>query len=84
MGRLNGRYNADFPEGTTVRIASRSDLEAFAGEWALHNPLVPEQLEFAGRTATVKSVGYYHGADELYELVGIPGVWHEGCLARDG
>jgi hypothetical protein len=81
MGKRNGPYNADFPAGTAVRIAERSDLETFAERWRLHNPLVPEQLAFAGKTATVKSVGYYHGADELYVLVGIPGVWHEACLA---
>jgi hypothetical protein len=28
----------------------------------------------------VTSVRYYHGGDVLYELEGIPGIWHEACL----
>jgi hypothetical protein len=83
MGTMNSPYNAAFTEGTRVRIKDRSALETFATIWKLHNPLRPEQLEFAGRTATVQSVGYYHGGDELYELIGIPGVWHAACLAPD-
>jgi RNAse (barnase) inhibitor barstar len=80
MGKRNGPYEADFPVGTTVRIASRVALEAFLSEWNRHNPLEPEQLTFAGRVATVSAVGYYHGGDELYELGEVPGVWHEACL----
>jgi hypothetical protein len=83
MGTLNGSYNADFPKGTRVRIADRSALEKFRSTWKLHNPLRPEQLEFAGQSAIVKSVGYYHGGDELYELTGVPGIWHAACLAAD-
>ena len=29
-------------------------------------------------------VGYYHGGDVLYELEGVPGVWHEVCLRKAG
>jgi hypothetical protein len=42
--------------------------------------LEPEQLRFADKIAKVKSVGFYHGGDELYELKGVPGMWHEQCL----
>jgi hypothetical protein len=28
----------------------------------------------------IKSVGYYHGGDELYWLEEIPGTWHEENL----
>ena len=48
--------------------------------WKLHDKLRPEQLEFAGRTGKIKSVGFYHGGDELYQVEGIPGIWHEQCL----
>jgi hypothetical protein len=37
-------------------------------------------LKFADKIAKVKSVGFYHGGDELYELKGVPGTWHEQCL----
>jgi hypothetical protein len=40
----------------------------------------PEQLEYAGRTAQVKDVSFFHGGDEIYTLQGVPGVWHEECL----
>ena len=80
MGSRKGPYNADFPQGSEVRVASRADLERFLVEWRLHNPLTPDQLAFAGRTARVMRVGYYHGGDELYWLDGIPGVWHLQCL----
>ena len=33
-----------------------------------------------GQIATVDSVGYYFGADELYTLQGIRGIWNEPCL----
>jgi hypothetical protein len=80
MGRTRGRYNAEFVEGSRVRIADRSTLESFQRDWHWHNPLQSAQIDFAGTIATVKSVGYYHGGDELYELDGISGVWHEECL----
>ncbi len=80
MGRRNGPYNADFPAGTRVRVVSPEALASFMASWMYHHPLEPEQLPFAGRIATVKSVGYYHGGDELYWLEELPGTWHEVCL----
>ena len=65
MGNRNGPYEADFPVGTTVRIASRAALEGFMSEWKWHSPLTREQLAFAERIATVSAVGYYHRGDEL-------------------
>jgi hypothetical protein len=50
-----------------------------AGQY--HNELEPEQLEYAGRTAKVKEVSFFTGGDEIYTLEGVPGVWHEECLA---
>jgi hypothetical protein len=80
MGKTRGLYNADFPEGSMVRIASREVLEHFIKTWTLHNKLQPDQLAYAGEIAKVESVGFYHGGDELYKLRDIPGVWHEQCL----
>jgi hypothetical protein len=73
-------YKAKFVAGSEVRVAARDVLEEFLREWKYHHPLAPEQLEFAGRIATVRSVGFYHGGDALYELIGVPGMWHEQCL----
>lgn len=80
MGKNKGPYNAEFAEGSFVRVIDGSSLEQFMCEWRWHNPLQPEQLKFAGSIAKVRRVGFYHGGDELYELEGIPGVWHEACL----
>jgi hypothetical protein len=75
-------YNEQFPVGTCVQIASKEQLEGFWRSWQYHHPLTVEQLAFAGRPAVVRSVGFYHGGDVLYELEGIPGIWHERCLAN--
>jgi hypothetical protein len=82
MGTSNGPYREEFLAGSRVRIRDRSALDAFRAEWRWHHPIVPEQLSFAGQQATVRSVAFYHGGDEIYELEGIPGVWHEQCLER--
>jgi hypothetical protein len=73
-------YEEAFPAGSSVRIRDRDSLERFRREWKYHNPLVEEQIGFAGRVATVDEVGFYHGGEALYKLAGVPGVWHEECL----
>ena len=73
-------YREEFPKGSTVRIADLSALERFRADWKFHHPLAAEQLHYAGREATVDTVGYYHGGDVLYTLEDVPGIWHEGCL----
>jgi hypothetical protein len=80
MGKNHGPYKAEYPAGSQVRILDREPLERFAKEWKYHNPLQKEQLQFAGQTVVVKSVSFYHGGDELYELSNVPGLWHEQCL----
>jgi hypothetical protein len=74
-------YAEKFPIGSEVQIADRTHLEAFRATWRFHNPLTVEQLTWAARRATVAEVGFYHGGDPLYVLRGVPGVWHEDCLA---
>ena len=83
MGRTKGPYNAEFPVGSIVRIADREFLEEFYKTWKYHHKLQPEQLDYHGRTARVEKASVYHGGDELYELEGIPGIWHGQCLATD-
>ena len=77
VGIRNGPYNADFPVGTTVIVMPRPVLERFVDRRDLHHSLTAEQLECAESSAVVRSVGYYHGSDELYELEGLPGIWRE-------
>ena len=80
MGRTKGPYKEEFPKGSTVKIADRASLEDFSRTWKFHHKLKPEQLRYADKVAKVKSVGFYHGGDELYGLKGVPGLWHEQCL----
>ncbi len=81
MGKTKGPYKEEFQVGSLVKIADRGALEDFARNWKLHNKLQPEQLDDAGKIGKIKSVGFYHGGDELYQIEGIPGIWHEQCLA---
>jgi hypothetical protein len=80
VGKTKGLNNAEFQAGTEVRVADRAFLESFLEAGQYHNELEPEQLEYAGRVATVKAVEFFHGGDEIYTLEDIPGVWHEECL----
>lgn len=54
----------------------------FVQTWRRHNPLRQEQLASAGKVVRVLRLSFYHGGDVLYELNGVPGVWHEGCLRK--
>lgn len=74
-------YKASYPVGSQVKIADRGELEHFLQTWKYHNPLNPEQLEFAGKAVVIFKVGFYHGGDPLYVLENVPGVWHEECLS---
>lgn len=80
MGKTKGLYREEFSVGSIVKIVERSELEEFIRSWKLHDKLLPEQLNYAGSVGKVKSVGFYHGGDELYQIEGIPGIWHEQCL----
>jgi hypothetical protein len=73
-------YNALYPRGTKVRIASLEELEQFRKSWTSHNKLTLEQIQYAGHEAIVEDLGYYFGGDTIYKLAEIPGTWHEQCL----
>ena len=60
--------------GSTVQIADRTFLKDFLKTWKFHHELEPQQSVYANKIAKVKSVGFYHGGDELYELEGVPGI----------
>jgi hypothetical protein len=68
--------------GSKVEIADPQSLGEFVRAWRFHNPLRQEQLVYAGKVVRVLRVGFYHGGDALYELEGVPGVWHEICLRK--
>ena len=80
VSTVENPYKPTFPEGAMGRIADRAFLENFLATWKYHHKLQAEQLAYANREAAVERIGYYHGGDQLYNLVGIPCIWHEGCL----
>jgi hypothetical protein len=71
---------AKFDKGALVRISDQAKLEEFSRTWQLHHKLEPGQLAYGGRQAAVKISFMYHGGDVLYELEGVPGIWHEHLL----
>lgn len=73
-------YHEKFPVGSLVRIAPGPALGRFMQDWKFHHPLQPEQIPFAGTVARISDVSFYHGGDPLYEIAGVPGIWHEQCL----
>jgi hypothetical protein len=73
-------YKEEFLIGSRVRIANACKLRNFLETWKFHHKLNPEQLEYAGKIAVVEKIGFYHGGDVLYQLRGVPGIWHEECL----
>ncbi len=54
-------YEAIFSVGAPVEISDRVKLEDFRRTWKYHNPLIVEQLAYAGKSAIVARVGFYHG-----------------------
>jgi hypothetical protein len=61
-------------------VLQKPALEAFARDWQHPHKLRSEQMDYAGTTATVREVSFYHGGDQLYVLEGVPGIWNEPCL----
>jgi hypothetical protein len=69
-----------FQPGEMVQIASSDALDEFARTWTFHHPLQPSQFRYAGWTVKVVNSSMYHGGDILYELEGVPGLWHQQLL----
>jgi hypothetical protein len=77
-------YHEKYPVGTSIKIASTERLRKFMRpEWKYHHPISDEQLACAGKRDQVRSVGFYHGGDVLYQLIHEVGTWHENCLDPD-
>lgn len=74
-------YESRFTIGDRVRVVDTQHLNEFRREWKYHTPLTDEQIDHGGETARVADVGFYHGGDPLYQLEGLPGLWHEQCLS---
>jgi hypothetical protein len=79
--RSPGPYAERYPVGSFVDVAPIETLTEFMRTWKYHHKLLLEQLRFAGKRLKVRSVGYYHGGDSVYELEGAEEYrWLEPCL----
>lgn len=74
-------YQEKYQVGSQVQIVDAAELQQFLETWKYHHKLTEEQLNLAGHIARVRKIGFYHGGDVIYELDGIPGIWHEQCLS---
>ena len=73
-------YEAVYPVGSKVRVADRAFLQNFKETWVYHHKLLPEQLDMRTLRLQSNGVAFYHGGDQLYNLQGVPGIWHPECL----
>jgi hypothetical protein len=74
-------YGLDlFQVGEAVQIVSRETLNEFSRTWKLHHRLQSNQFQHADQIARVTNSFMYHGGDILYELEGMPGLWHQQLL----
>jgi hypothetical protein len=73
-------YHSAFNPGEHVRFANEEVLRNFQQSWKWHHPLADEQLAWANKRDSIKSVGYYHGGTPLYAFNTAPGIWHESCI----
>jgi hypothetical protein len=69
-----------YTEGSRVRICSRARIEEFVRTGRYRRKIEDQQLAFAGQMATVKWSGLYDGGGFVYQLAGVPGLWHEQLL----
>ena len=84
MGTMKFLYREKFPVGSNVRIKDAAELEEFRRTWKLHHPISAEQVVCGGRLDSIRSVGFYHGGDVLYQLKSAPGVARETSRRRLG
>lgn len=73
-------YDPKFAQGERVCIVDRAALDEFYQTYKLHHPLQEIQLGYAGQVTEIIRSMMYHGADQLYELKDVPGIWHENLL----
>ena len=69
-----------YTQGSSVQICSRARIEEFQRSGRYRRKIEDAQLAFAGQIAMVKWSGLYEGGGFVYQLDGVPGLWHEQLL----
>jgi hypothetical protein len=80
MAAENNAHGAKFPLGSSVRIKSTGQLEAFSRNGKLRYPPSGKQIAYGGETDSVRRITFSVRGDVLYELEIAPGLWHEQLL----
>jgi hypothetical protein len=82
MADESNPYRAKFALGSSVRIKSTGQLEAFSRNGKLRYPPSRKQIAYGGETDSVRRMTFSVRGDVLYELEIAPGLWHEELLQR--
>ena len=80
MAAETNAHGAKFPLGSSVRIKSTGQLEAFSRNGKLRYPPSGKQMEYGGQTDSVRRITFSIRGDVLYELEKAPGMWYEQLL----
>jgi hypothetical protein len=73
-------YGLDkFQAGDRVRIKSLEILQEFTLH-PVYQPLQESQFKYADKLAVIAESSMYHGGNILYQLKGVPGIWHQDLL----
>jgi len=82
MAAESNPQNAKFPLGSSVRIKSTGQLEAYSHNSRLRYPPSGNQIAYGGGSDSVRRITFSIRGDVLYELETAPGFWHEELLER--
>jgi hypothetical protein len=74
--------SAKFPIGSSVRIKSSGQLEAFRLKDTLHFPPLEKQVAYSGQIDSVRRITFSITGDVIYELEMAPGIWQEQLLEK--
>src|SRR5215472_16999061 len=82
MAAESNPHTAKFPLGSSVRIKSTGQLEAFRRNGKLRFPPSENQVAHGGESDAVRRITSSVRGDVLYELEMAPGLWHEELLQK--
>jgi hypothetical protein len=77
---MENERSVKYTQGSSVRICSLARLQEFLQTGRYRRKIEPQQFAFAGQIAMVKWSGLYEGGGFVYQLDGVPGLWHEQLL----
>lgn len=80
MAAESNPHSAKFALGSSVRIKSTGQLEAFSRNGRLRYPPSGNQIAYGGEPDSVRRITFSVSGNALYELEKAPGMWEEQLL----